>query len=277
MSTTAKYVKITVGTSLMTVAVGSVFDVMGIVFGGVTGIGIIIKNIIPVPIWVTNFVLNIPLFLFGFKLFGKKTMIRTLIATLMFTILLAVMPVFDILVDEKIINVIFGSVLLGTGLGLIFSTFTSGGGTDLVAMILNRRIRYLSIPKIMALIDGIVVIFGMIVFGFESGLYSLVAIYLIAKISDKIIEGFDTAKLIYVISDHYEEVSNYILGTMQRGVTSVQVQGMYTQNVTKMLLCVVYSKEMVRIKEKIYKIDKNAICFVGDIREAFGEGFTKYH
>lgn len=165
---------------------------------------------------------------------------------------------------------------MGAGLGLIFASYASSGGTDLMATLINRKIRYISIPKIMAIIDGIIVIAGAFVFGVEKGIYAIIAIYIVTKVSDTIMEGPNRAKQIYIISDKYDEIGNYILENINRGVTYIQSRGAYTKKEKNMIMCVVSSKEMVKIKQNLYRIDENAICFVGDIREAFGEGFTKY-
>lgn len=145
-----------------------------------------------------------------------------------------------------------------------------------MATLINMKIRQLSIPKILAIIDAIIVMLGATVFGISRGIYAIIAIYTMTKVSDAIIEGPNRAKLIYILTKRHEELADFIVNDINRGATYINVTGAFTNNCQKMLMCVVSSKEIVKIKQKVYKIDERAICFIGDIREAFGEGFTKY-
>lgn len=271
-----QYMWIAIGTILMSVAVVVFFDTTGVVVGGVTGVAIILKELFGVPMWLVNALINIPLFIMGFKTLDRDIFYKTLFGTVSLTVFLGLVPYFNVLTGNLLVDIIMGSVIMGAGLGLIFAAYASSGGTDLMATLINRKIRYISIPKIMAVIDGIIVIAGAFVFGVEKGIYAIIAIYIVTKVSDTIMEGPNRAKQIYIISDKYDEIGKYILENVNRGVTYIQSKGAYTKKDKIMIMSVVSSKEMVKIKQNLYSIDENAICFVGDIREAFGEGFTKY-
>lgn len=271
-----QYIWIAIGTILMSVAVVVFFDTTGVVVGGVTGVAIILKELFGVPMWLVNALINIPLFIMGFKTLDRDIFYKTLFGTVSLTVFLGLVPYLNVLTGNLLVDIIMGSVIMGAGLGLIFASYASSGGTDLMATLINRKIRYISIPKIMAIIDGIIVIAGAFVFGVEKGIYAIIAIYIVTKVSDTIMEGPNRAKQIYIISDKYDEIGKYILENINRGVTYIQSRGAYTKKEKNMIMCVVSSKEMVKIKQNLYRIDENAICFVGDIREAFGEGFTKY-
>lgn len=271
-----QYATIIFGTFLMAVAVVLFFDAMEVVVGGVTGVAIILKNTFGVPMWVANAGINIPLFILGYRILDRETFIRTLTATLSLTIFLGIVPEMKLLTGDKLVDIIIGSVMMGAGLGLIFMEYASSGGSDLLATLINVRVRYISIPKIMAIIDGIIVIAGAGVFGITSGIYSLIAIYVVTKVSDSIVEGPNRAKMMYIVSEQDKLVVQYIIEVIGRGASYMEITGAYTGNRKKMILCVVSSKEMVKIKQKVYQTDENALCFVGDIREAFGEGFTKF-
>lgn len=271
-----QYATIVFGTFLMAVAVVLFFDAMEVVVGGVTGVAIILKNTFGVPMWVANAGINIPLFILGYRILDRETFIRTLTATLSLTIFLGIVPEMKLLTGDKLVDIIIGSVMMGAGLGLIFMEYASSGGSDLLATLINVRVRYISIPKIMAIIDGIIVIAGAGVFGITSGIYSLIAIYVVTKVSDSIVEGPNRAKMMYIVSEQDKLVVQYIIEVIGRGASYMEITGAYTGNRKKMILCVVSSKEMVKIKQKVYQTDENALCFVGDIREAFGEGFTKF-
>lgn len=271
-----QYIYVLLGTLAMAVAVVMFFDATGVVVGGVTGIAIILKNLFGVPMWLVNAMINIPLFIAGYKILDRDIFIKTLYGTIALTIFLGIVPNYNLLTGNLLVDIIIGGVLMGTGLGLIFVSYASSGGTDLLATLINVKIRHISIPRIMAVIDGLIVIGGAFVFGIEKGIYAIIAIYIVTKVSDEIMEGPNKAKLIYIISDKSEAISGYIVNKICRGVTYINATGAYTNEPKKMIMCVVSGKEMVKIKQNLYQIDENAICFVGDIREAFGEGFTKY-
>lgn len=271
-----QYITMIFGTFLMAVSVVMFFDPMEIVVGGVTGVAVIFKSLYNMPMWLSSAVINVPLFIAGFRILDGRTFTRTLVATATLTIFLGVVPEMKLLTGDTVVDITIGSALMGAGLGLIFRQYASSGGSDLLATLINVRVKYLSIPKIMAVIDGIIVIAGASVFGMTNGIYSLIAIYIVTKVSDAIVEGPDRAKLMYIVSDKETEVVKYIMDDINRGATYIETIGAYTEKTRKMIMCVVSGKEMVKIKQKVYQIDENAICFIGDIREAFGEGFTKF-
>jgi len=266
------------GTVFMALAVTVFFEPAGVVTGGVTGIAIILKQVFGIPIWIVNAVVNIPLFIIGYRLLDRETFVKTLVCTVSLTLFLGILPKLrlDLLTEDRLVDIMLGAVAMGTGLGLIFLKHASSGGTDLLATMLNLRLRHISVPKILAIIDGVIVIAGMGVFGFDSGIYAIIAIYIITKMSDSILEGPDRAKLLYIISEQNSSISQYIVNTIHRGISYIEVTGGFTDIKRPMIMCVASSKEMVKIKQKVYQMDENAICFVGDIREAFGEGFTKF-
>ena len=271
-----QYITMIFGTFLMAVSVVMFFNPMEIVVGGVTGVAVIFKSLYNMPMWLSSAVINVPLFIAGFRILDGRTFTRTLVATATLTIFLGVVPEMKLLTGDTVVDITIGGVLMGAGLGLIFRQYASSGGSDLLATLINVRVKYLSIPKIMAVIDGIIVIAGASVFGMTNGIYSLIAIYIVTKVSDAIVEGPDRAKLMYIVSDKETEVVKYIMDDINRGATYIETIGAYTEKTRKMIMCVVSGKEMVKIKQKVYQIDENAICFIGDIREAFGEGFTKF-
>ncbi len=270
------YFFIVLGTFAMSVAVILCFDATEVVVGGVTGLAIILKNKFAIPMWLVNAGINLPLFVIGYKVLDIQSLIRTLVANTLLTIFLGVVPKWNILTGDLLVDVMLGSVLMGAGLGLVFRTCASSGGTDLMATLINHRLKYLSVPKIMAVIDGIIVLVGVGVFGLTKGIYALIAIFIVTKVSDGIVEGPGRAKLLYIISSGADEIAKYVIKEIERGATKLEVTGAYTDRRKNMLMCVVSSREMVKIKQKTYQIDPKAICFVGDIREAFGEGFTSY-
>lgn len=276
------YVFVIIGTVLMAVSIRLVYEPMGMVTGGVTGLAIVIKELTSfiikggVPLWVTNIILNIPLIILAVYILGKKLLMNTLFATICLSVALAVVPSFNLLPEDYLLASVFGGALGGVGMGMIFVASASTGGTDLLAMLIHRFKPYYSIPRILIVIDGIIVMAGALVFGISKTLYAIIAVYITTKVSDGILEGLKFAKMAYVISDYYDEIAKVILEKLDRGVTGVYAKGMYSNKDKKMLFCVVSKKEIVELTELVSEIDPKAFIIVSDVREVMGEGFIEY-
>lgn len=272
---------IAIGTFLMAMSINLVFDTMGLVTGGVTGFAIAVKYIsfhlfaLEVPVWLTNLLCNIPLFLIALWKKGRKYIMKTLSATLFLTIWLYVVPVYQMF-DDMILAIVFGSLLAGGGIGMVFSTLATTGGTDLLCALIHDKVKYLSIPRLLAIVDGIIVILGAVVFGLNHALYSIMVVYLCSKISDSMLQGAKFAKMAQIISDHADEIAQVIMRELDRGATGVNAQGMYSKNDKKMLYCVVSKKEIVELIDIAHQIDPKAFVIVSDVREVVGEGFVEY-
>jgi uncharacterized membrane-anchored protein YitT (DUF2179 family) len=281
-SKVSHYIFVIIGTVLMAATVNIVYDPLGMVTGGVTGLAIVIKKVSSlwidggIPIWILNIVLNVPLFIGAILLKGKTFLKNTVFATISFSLALYIVPSFDIVFDDYLLASIFGGVIGGTGLGLVLMTMSSTGGTDLLAMLVNKYKPYYSVPQILIVIDGLIVITGAISFGITKALYATIAVYITSKISDNILEGLKFAKMAYVISDHYEEIAKQVMKQLDRGVTGVSATGMYSNKDKKMLFCVVSKKEIVELTDIVSKVDPRAFVIVGDAREVMGEGFREY-
>lgn len=271
-----RYGLMTVGAFLMAFSVVVYFNPLELVTGGVTGLAILLEHLFHIPLWLVNAAVNIPLFIIGYKVLGKLIFYRTVYATVCLSVFLGLIRPLPLLTGDVLVDGLCGGVIMGGGLGLIFLQNASSGGADMTAQIINRRIPHVSVPKLMAIVDGIIILFGIDVFGLRNGIYALIVLFVMTKVSDLVLEGPNHAKLMYIISNEEKALAEYITGQLGRGVTRVPAQGGYTGCPKQMLLCALSSKEMVNVKRKIYELDDRAICFVGDIREAYGEGFTKY-
>ena len=276
-----EYLMIIAGTGLMALAINSVFDASGMVTGGFSGIAIIIKagsqGIIDggIPLWVTNMGLNIPLFLIGWKINGFSFVKKALIGEIALSTWLAIEPVWNLAGNDLLLAALYGGVIQGVGIGLVFLGGGTTGGTDLLAAIIQNFMRHYSIAQIMQFVDGAVVLVGMYVFGVERALYAIIAVYLVTKVSDGIIEGLKFSKSVYIITEKPDEVSRMVMEDLDRGITGISAKGMYSGQDKLMLFCVVGKKELVHLKEMIDEIDPNAFVIVGDAREVHGEGFLE--
>lgn len=273
---------IIIGSVLMALAVNLVFEPMNLVTGGVSGLAIIIKRWTEpfidggLPIWIFTVLANGPLFIYTFIVHGPKQVANVLVGTLGFIVALIIIPIFDVQFDDRLLGSIIGGAINGLGIGMVFSRKSSTGGTDLLASLIHEKKRYLSIPQILIVIDGIVVVMGAIVFGLGNALYAIIAVFVSSKVSDGILEGLKFAKMAYIISDSADDIAKEIMIKLDRGVTSIYSKGMYSNQERNMLICVVSQKEIVDITNISKEIDPKSFIIVSDVREVQGEGFIEY-
>lgn len=277
-----KYIIILTGAVLMALAVNLIFEPMGLVTGGVSGLAIVVKKLTEgfieggLPIWLFTVICNVPLFLLAIKLKGLKFIISVLFGTVSFILALLVIPIYDFQFEDELLGSIIGGTINGAGIGLVFSALASTGGTDLLATLIHDYKKHISVPQILIVIDGIVIFIGALKFGIGNTLYAIIAIFVSSKVSDGMLEGLKFAKMAYIISDHNDEIAYAIMRTMERGVTGLNATGMYSNKDRRMLFCVVSRKEIVKIIEISKKIDPNCFVIVSDVREVMGEGFIEY-
>lgn len=275
------WILIIVGTGLMSLGIKCILDPAGLVTGGFTGIAIIVKGmtegLIPggIPLWFTNLILNVPVFLIALSVKGKHFIGRTAVATFLLSGWLYILPEVDLLQSDYTLASVYGGVITGIGIGLIFVSRATTGGTDMVAALIQSKLRHYSIAQIMQVLDAIIVIFGLYMFGIQRGLYAIVAIFIVSKVTDTLLEGFKFSKAVFIITDKSDEVARMIMDQMNRGVTGLNAIGMYSGTPKCMLYCVVSKKEIVDLKELILDIDRSAFVIVTDAREVLGEGFQE--
>ena len=264
-----------VGTGLMALAIQCIYDPVGLVTGGFTGVAIIAKYVTKgaVPLCL---VLNVPLFLLAALIKGKKFVARTAVATVLLSAWLYVIPLWNLAEGDYVLSAIFGGVICGVGMGMVLLARATTGGTDMLAALIQHKLRHYTIMQIICVIDGIIVAVGIYSFGVKAALYAIVAIYVTSKVSDTLMEGMKYSKAVFIVSDRYKEISDAIMTQMDRGVTGLDAVGMYSGDEKCMLYCVVSKKEIVVLKEIILKIDNNAFVIVTDAREVVGEGFLEY-
>ena len=276
------YVLILVGTAVMALAIQCIYDRVGLVTGGFTGLTIIIRNITKsvisggIPLWFANIVLNIPVFIYSYVKFGKKFVGRTLFATIMLSVWLYIIPGVDLSGDDYLLAALFGGVFTGVGMGIVLRAGATTGGTDMVAALIQTKMRHYSVVQIMQVMDAAIVIAGLYVFGLRSTLYAVVSIFVSTKVSDGFLEGFKNSKAALIITNHYKEVAARVMDELGRGVTGMDAKEMYTQDYKCVLYCVVSRKEIVQLKEIVNDVDPDAFVIVSDVREVLGEGFMEY-
>ena len=270
------YILILIGASIMGFAIKNIYDPIGLVTGGASGVAIILKKQFGVPLWLTNTAINIPLFAAAAKLKGWSFIKRTLLATVTLSVSLYVIPEMPFLMDDLFLTALFGGLITGAGAGIVFACQATTGGTDMLAAIIRRWLPHYTLAQILQVLDAAIVLIGAGIFGVTYALYALIAIYAVSKVSDGIIEGMKYSKVAYIISDQSEEIAAAILKELERGVTALDARGMYSGNRKDVLFCVVSRKEIAQLKELVVGHDAQAFVIVSDAREVLGEGFIEY-
>ncbi|HLR34474.1 MAG TPA: YitT family protein [Tissierellales bacterium] len=269
------YFGIGAGVFLMAISLNFFLEPNTIAPGGVTGIGIILKKVTGFPVYLTNLVINIPLFIIGIMILGKAFGAKTLFATVGLSFFLKYVP-YEVLTKDLLLSAIFGGVIMGVGLGIVFKFGGTTGGTDLAGSILNKFFPGLSIATFMMLIDLVVVVAaGIVDKKIETALYSIISLYLTAKIIDLILEGLGYMKAFLIITEKPEEISQAVIEDLNRSVTLFKGKGMYTKEKKDMLLCVVNRSQFTKLKEIVTVIDEKAFIMVTEMHEVIGEGFKE--
>lgn len=275
------YLLIILGTGIMSVAINSIYDALQMVTGGFSGLGIVIKSISRgwmeggIPLWLTNVVLNIPLFFLGVWIKGWEFTKKSIFGALSLSFWLYVIPPIPLIEDDMLLAALVAGVIMGVGIGCIFLGQGTTGGTDMAAALIQHKLRCYSIPQILQVIDGSIVLLGVLAFGLHKALYAAVAIFITSWTADRFMEGLHFAKGAYVITEKEELVSARIMEELNRGLTGIYSQGIYSGQNRKMLFCVVGKKEIVKLKEVVEETDPEAFVIVTDVREVMGKGFTK--
>lgn len=275
------YLFIFMGTGIMALAIQCIFEPIGLVTGGFSGIAIIIRKMTAgiveggVPLWLTNLALNVPVFIAALIIKGRRFLGRTVIGTVLLSFWLYVIPQVDLTQGDYMLSAVFGGVITGIGIGFVLLAKATTGGTDMVSALIQKYVRHYSVVQILQVIDGMVVLAGLYVFGLKPALYAIVAIFITSKVSDALMEGMKYSKAAFIITDCYKEIADAIMTQLDRGLTGLDATGMYSGDKKTVLYCVVSKKEIVELKDIVAKIDPKAFVIVMDAREVFGEGFLE--
>lgn len=284
------YLYIFIGCVITAAAIDIFFVPNKIAPGGLAGIATVVYYITNGTLSIGVFILlmNVPLFLFGMRLIGKKFLLNTAISTVLLSVFIDIFEPFTNQFVKKylggfgnidsnsnlLLYCIIGGAISGLGLGLVLRAGATTGGTDLAAKIAHKFLPNFSVGQILLFIDAIVVVFASIAFkSFLLGLYAIVTIYITSKVVDAVLEGVNYSRAVFIISDYADEISARILKEINRGVTGLDGTGMYTKNDKKVLLCVLERSQIPQLKKLVKEVDQRAFVVMTDIREVLGEGF----
>jgi len=243
--------------------------------GGVSGVAMIVNHLAPkLRIGLMTFVFNIPLFIIGYRQRGRGFIIASFIAMAATSYLIDALRV-NVLTNDLVLAAAGGGVVLGIGLGLIMRSNATSGGSDMAAMLLHKKFPILSVGAILMGLDCLVIIAAGIVFEPQAALYAMVTVIISTRVMDQVVEGFNTAKAFFIVSDNYAEITKAILEKLERGVTLLNSKGAYSRTEREVLLCVVTRTQIQAVKRIVYEIDPRAFMILTDAHEVLGEGFSK--
>lgn len=275
-----KILMVILGSAIFALGFDLFLEPAGLNCGGVSGIAMLIDHVVDAP-WVSvgllTILINLPLFLCGYRKIGKYFFFTSLLGTFcnaLFFDLFAGLPTPEV---EPVLAVVFGGAMTGLGGGIVFLAGASTGGIDIVARLLKLKFRNLPIGKLIFIFDLITAVATGVVFRQVSNtLYSALALYLTCEVLDKVVYGADYAKVALIITEKYEEVSKAVSVRLDRGITLLHGQGYYKRRETYVLLCAVKRKQLAELKEVVNSVDPDAFVILQDAHQVLGDGFKRY-
>ncbi len=248
-------------------------------FGGLTALGMILNYLSPaIPIGMVVLILNIPLFLLGWKFLGGHTLVSSLFAmtaTSVLVDLIAAMHTFPSM--DPMLAAIFGGVSLGVSLGMIFSKGATTGGTDLTARLLKLPFAWLPMGKLLMVVDLTMLLSVSLVFrSMESAMYGMISLYISTLVMDGVLYGLDQSKVAYIVTTRPQEIAAEIDRQMDRGATFLHGEGSFSREEKLVLMCAFKQKQIVPLKALVHELDPEAFLIVCDAHEVLGQGFRRY-
>lgn len=266
-----------IGCSLYSIGVCCFAVPNSIAQSGFTGIAVIVNLLFSLPVGIVNLALNIPMLILMWIFLGRQLVARTLWVTVILSTALdvfgAIMPTYT---GDTLLASLFCGILEGAGLGLITITGATSGGTDIVARLIHKKWKFITIGKVVLVADALVIISNMIVFrSIESGLYAIITIFASTRLIDSMVYGTGNGKMLMIITEKPEEISKAIITSSHRGVSIVPVVGAYTGENKNMLICVARRHEIPGIIRTAKAIDHKTFIIVSEANEILGEGFNQ--
>jgi len=274
------YLLIAIGAFILAAGFVLFINPYNIVPGGVYGLGIVVHSLIPaIPVGSFGLVLNIPLTLLGIKILGSRFGFKTVLGMVLTTIFMDGLTYFIGendplgLQNDLLLSSIFGGIIIGFGLGLIFRAKATSGGSDIIAMIGNKFTK-ISVGQFLMIVDSVIVLTGLIVFkDWKIPLYSWIVIFITGKVIDITLDGLNYERALIIVSDKHELIKDRILNSLQRGGTYLSGEGMYSGEQKRIIFTVVTRREVATLEAMISQIDPNAFLTIMDTTEILGEGF----
>jgi len=241
--------------------------------GGVSGLALVLHYLFrPLPVGLMVFLINIPIFIMGWTMISGKFFAFSLIGMISFSLFLTLTTKLSIPVANPLLASLFAGVISGFGSGLIFRSGGSGGGTGIIAMVLNRRFS-LRVGIVSFLLNSIPLLLGAVLINLEAALYSLIYVYTSGSVMDRMLASFNERRGVFIISSKSAEISGQILTGLRRGATLLNGKGAYTQSPVEVIYSVVSLFELAKLKDLVSSIDRNAFLIINETQEVIGKGF----
>lgn len=278
------YLYAALGSFILAFAISYFHAPFNISTGGVSGVAITMETLLRIPKPISTLIINLILFAFGFKTLRKSAILKTVIGIFMLSFFLALTDPLTVYLNsigmtfgnDILISTVFGGVLVGLGVGLTVLVDASTGGSDFAAIMLHKIIPHIGVATFILFIDTTVIVASSLALKDISLMfYSVISLYISTKVTDFILVRGDFAKSVYIISKKTKEIADEIMQDMKRGVTGIYSKGCYNNTETMMIMCIVKSKEIPTVLEKVKKHDRAAFTVVSDVREVHGEGFKE--
>jgi len=268
-------IKILLGSAVFAVGIQWFFHPAALLSGGVTGIALVINYLTGAPTGVMLAALNLPLFIIALRRYGWRFMGGSLLGTLASSLFIDLLSLVKISITaEPLLAAIYGGIITGLGLGIVYSTGSTTGGTDILAKLIREKYPYVNFGTMILVLDGVIIAAYALIFGkYENAMYTVIAVYIAARVIDLVLYGSSQSKLCHIISEYSDEIKAAIVEKLNRGVTVLSGKGAYSGQDKQILLCVVKRQQIVEIKKIVKNIDKTAFVIVTDTRDVFGEGF----
>lgn len=246
--------------------------------GGVSGVAMLLVEVTGIgSVGVFTVLLNVPLFLMGYKVLGKRFFFGSLFGMLASSLFLDVCSIIPAPQTETLLGALFGGVMSGVGIGLVFMGHASTGGSDIIARLLKRKFRDLKMGKLMLMVDLVIVAFTGVVFrDISKALYSVVILYVSAEVMDAILYGLDYSTVALIITERYDEVYAAIGNQLDRGATFLDGRGGYTGAPKTVIMTAVSRRQVSDLKQLVQSIDPNAFMILQEAHQVLGEGFKRY-
>lgn len=271
-----EYIYIIIGAFLMAVSTALFLLPNQLSTGGISGISTILYYLCNYPVGLTMLLINVPLFVIAMVKVNKRLFSKSILGTVLLSVFIDLLEKLSPITNDRFLACIYGGIIMGIGTAIILKAGASTGGTDLLSYVIRAYNNKFKSSRVIIIADTIIIFFNIIFFKeIEIGLYSVIAIYLMGKMIDIIFEGIYFTKIMFIISEKYEEISKEIGILVKRGSTGIYSKGMYSGKQNVMLFCVASRKEVAEIKQIIKQIDKNAFIVTTDAIETLGKGFSE--
>jgi uncharacterized membrane-anchored protein YitT (DUF2179 family) len=269
------YLKITIGAAIYSAGFQFFTFPNAIPTGGLTGVAMILNFLLNLPVGALTIVMNVPLFIFAWKKFGFQYMLASLIGMLLSSVLVDFFAGFPFAVTkEPLLAAIYGGIVKGFGLGLVYSAGGTTGGVDIIAKVLRKRYAYINFGTIILGMDVIVIVaFAITLDKIDSAMYGIITMFVTSKLVDLVLYGAVNSKSCYIISENHREISSAIQSRLHRGATLLTGEGAYTGEGKSVILCVIKTQQIVELRKIVKSIDEKAFVIVTDATEVFGQGF----